>query len=173
MSHRVDLISEGTPKVMGVDRWWAPYATPDIDGDGSDEIAVATAYPGSDWSIHIWLYREDGTVVEPIPTPCGEGCGSYPWNTQLGAGSQENGSKNFSGLYCGSIKGAPKLGQGLVFWQVSEDEPQRMYATIYQVAANGIVNPRDVELSIAGRTEYPPTGETSLCGSRTRPLDVH
>jgi hypothetical protein len=163
---RVHQMSEGTTKVMGVEDWWVPYATPDIDGDGTDEVAVATAYPGTAWSIQIWLYGQAGGTIAPVPTSCGDDC-TYPWNTQLGKGLEESGTSTLSGLYCGSVPGTPNLGSGIVFWQVSRAKPTSMFATLYQLR-NGLLDGHDAGVrSVSGPAEYPPTGEHSLCGSPT------
>jgi hypothetical protein len=162
---RVDQMSKGTTKVMGVERWWAPYATVDIDGDGTDEVVVAHDYPGAAWAIQIWLYRQAGGTVEPVWASCGNGC-KYAWNTALGKGLEETGVSTLSGVYCGSIPTAPDLGSGIVLWQISRAEPTRMFATVYRLERNGFLTGRDAWTSVSGPVQYPPTGERSACGSQ-------
>ena len=161
----VHHMSEGTTPKMGVDRWWAPYAAPDLDGDGIDEIAVAHTYPGKEWAIQLWLYGSALGTVEPL-WACGDGC-KDPWNTALGHGREESGTALLSGLYCGSVPAVPNAGSGLVFWQISFSIPTREYVTMYRLK-NGIVTGEDLgTVSVSGPDKYPPTGEESLCGSGT------
>jgi hypothetical protein len=162
----VDLLSPGTTPVMGLDRaWWSPYATPDIDGDGIDEIMVATTYSTSDWAIQVWLYRVGNDQISPVNESCGGDC-VYGWNTALGAGAEENGDTLLTGLYCGQLESAPELGSGLVQWQLSSGEPTKIYATVWTLDG-GVLSPKDTEYQSQGPGNYPPTGEHSLCGDAT------
>jgi uncharacterized coiled-coil protein SlyX len=161
----VDRMSKGTTPIMGLDgKWWAPYATPDVDGDGTDEIAVATAYPGSDWAIQVWLYRAGDGAIEPVWEPCGSGCRS-PWNTAIGSGKEESGATTLGGLYCGVIPSAPAQGAGLVEWQVSSDIPTRVYATLWTPLNGDLGATYSATYKVQGPAGYPPTGEQSICGS--------
>jgi hypothetical protein len=157
-------MAKGTTSVMGVDRWWAPYATPDVDRDGVDEIMTAIAYPGPEWAIQVWLYRASDAAVEPVWDPCGTGCRSG-WNTALGSGKQENGASALGGLYCGSVPTGPSGAamSGLILWQVASDDPTKVYATVYKLQA-GSMRPVDTKFHTASGN-YPPTGEQSICGS--------
>jgi hypothetical protein len=162
---RVNEMSEGTTEKMGVDGWWAPYATPDLDGDRVDEIVVATASPGSDWAIHVWLYRQGSDAVEPVVDTCGGAC-RIVWNTSLGMGLEEDGqSKIWTGLACGTVPSAPELGNGVLIWQAVEGEPSRLYTSLYELTEGSLTVEDSRVVHVPGPDDYPPTGEESICGS--------
>jgi Tol biopolymer transport system component len=163
-ANRVDAMSRGTTEKMGVEGWWAPYATPDLDGDGVDEIVVATASPGSDWAIHVWLYRQGADAVEPVSDTCGGAC-SIVWNTSLGEGLEESGGKIWTGLACGSVPSAPELGNGVLMWQHVEGLPSRLYTSLYKLKDGSLIVEDSRTVQVSGPDEYPPTGEQSICGS--------
>jgi hypothetical protein len=160
---RVDRVSKGTTPVMGVGGWWAPYAAPDIDHDGVDEIVVATAYPGPARAIQVRLYRATSSAVEPIVQSAGNSV--VGWNTLIGQGHSEDGSTNINGMYCGAISSAPDQGTGLVTWQVASGLPTRVYATLW-TELNGDLGVRySTTYNVQDPAEYPPTGERSICDS--------
>jgi hypothetical protein len=159
---RVDAMWQGSSPIMGLDRRWAPYAAPDIDGDGIDEIALATGY-GPGWTIQLWLFGiGDGGVV---PVTWAAGGTVSEWNTELGQGRSENGARLISGLYCGKIPSAPGQGAGLVEWQSSSDLPTRVYATLWTPLNGELGASYSTTYNVRGPAEYPPTGERSICGS--------
>ena len=174
MVDRVDAYSGGTTPKMGIENWWAPYATPDLDGDGIDEIAVATTgfvgvpSPPQGWSIQLYLYRQDGTSVVPIWLDC-PGC-SPPvgWNLALGFGQEESGDTIVTGFYCGVLPGRPDLGDAIVIWQGFPREPDRLLMDRSTLRDGTFVSDGTITIHVDGRAAWPPTGEDSMCGSHTR-----
>ncbi len=148
-------------------RW--PYATPDIDGDGVDEIAVAFAIDSH--ARHVAPYRiviigEDVTIA-PILRNCGPGCEPVPWGAVIGRSLGGNLKRSLHGLYCGPLEGpSGDRIAGLVEWQASSDEPTLLYATLWRVD-NGILTlPKDIDYRVTQvPDDYPPDGTEDLCGS--------
>jgi len=172
---RVDGFSDGTTPKMGVESWWAPYATPDLDGDGIDEIAVATTgfvgvpSPPQGWSIQLWLYRQDGSNVVPIWMDCSACSPPVGWNDALGFGEEESGDTILTGFFCGTVPDRPELGRAIVVWQGLPREPDRLFVDRYALR-NGSLEfiGETMSTGVDDQASWPPTGEDSICGSRTR-----
>ena len=90
-----------------------PFATPDIDGDGIDEIAIGNQLRGPDGDgdysmVSFLLWRVHEGTLEPITPDCGPACLPLPWIT-LG----QEGDTHL-GAVCDTFGGR----RGMLRWEV-------------------------------------------------------
>jgi hypothetical protein len=165
-----DLISDEAWRV------W-PYAAPDIDGDGIDEIVIAVrgGEPGTATadSRRIWLFRVDGSHLVPITTNCGAACDPVPWSSRLGPIEGAQGLST-AGVYCGALEGPtadPSL-VGFVEWHTDPSDPLLVAETLLQVRDSMLETVAETTYRAPDAASYPPTGLSDLCGASTSPPPV-
>jgi hypothetical protein len=127
-----------------------PFAVPDIDGDGIDEIAVGLDGTREKGYARIALYRiaADGGSIRYLTFDCGPACDPAPW---IGLGTFVEG---LSGAYCDP--------EGFVRWSASEG---RVIGTAWSLEGDRLVRGQDVFDRVDDGTDYPPDGMSDLCGS--------
>lgn len=161
---RVRIMSRRLTDVLDDDAWrvWA-YAAPDLNDDGTDEIAVARQGREPD-ARHLWLFRvADGGVV-PITEECGPACDPVPWNIEIGPIRHEDGAVTNSGLLCGG----PEDRDVLTTWQADPQDPLHVYLSKWRFDRTMLVPAGDIEAVIFGKTgQVPASGLDELCGSPT------
>jgi hypothetical protein len=153
---------EGTP-------FWA-YASPDIDGDGTDELAVGiTSSPDG---VEIGFLRATSAdSLETVMMDCGPGCDPFPRTTWIGTARSENGDTYPVGAYCGAFQGGGDPSQtGFVMWEASHPDLAMIYASVWQIGSDAILHDvADTTWQLPGKaTGYPPDGSRTLCGSPTQ-----
>lgn len=160
--------------VLTEDAWkvW-PFATPDIDGDGTDEIALAVAGgevgSGNPDARRIWIFSViDGAPV-PLRVTCGGGCEAIPWDATIGPTGSSGGSSPASGVYCGALQGPQDdpADRGLVEWRTTKGDPLEISATLWHVRDATLLDPVRSTYRVADAAAYPPDGTRALCGSQT------
>jgi hypothetical protein len=125
-----------------------PFASPDLDGDGVDEIAVGIAGSRSEgYSLVVPFRKEDGSI-KPVTFDCGPACRPVPW---IGVGTFVEG---LGGAYCGP--------EGFIRWSASEG---RVVGDAWTLEGDRLVIGEHVFDRADDGTDYPPDGTTELCGS--------
>ena len=132
------------------------YATPDLNADGTDEIALGVNGSAEQGFASIALYRSTGHGVVPITLDCGPACDPVNW-IDLGA----MGALGQLGALCSNEFGGQ---YGLVPWRVKEGTSELNGALwIYD---NGILGITDITVHRTGEASTSlPDGTQELCGS--------
>jgi hypothetical protein len=125
-----------------------PLATPDLDGDGVDEVAVGIAGSRAEGYALVVPFRMANGGVAPVTFDCGPACDPAPW---IGLGTFV---ESLSGAYCGP--------EGFVRWSASEG---RVIGTVWSLEGDRLVRGEDVFDRVDDGTDYPPVGMSDLCGS--------
>ena len=155
LSDRItDITTERAYKV------W-PYATPDLDGDGVDEIALAKGEaPGSRL---IWFVKVVGPDLVPVARACGPGPGcEFAWNTTIGAIGHQNGAITQAGMYCEPEEGGRFV---LVEWGVDAGDTSMVSETRWTLRDQTVQLADRQSYPVADTDSYPPSGLDELCGS--------
>jgi hypothetical protein len=182
---QAQIITGRITDVISDEAWrvW-PYAAPDIDGGGIDEIAIAVrgGEPGSATadSRRLWLFRVDGDHLIPVTVngspadggPAGDP-GPVPWSAKVGP---VEGAQGFStaGVYCGPLEGPtadPSL-VGFVEWQTDPTDPLLVSETLFQVRDGLLETVAETTYRAPDTASYPPMGLSDLCGAPTAPPPV-
>jgi hypothetical protein len=157
LSDRItDLVGDNAYKV------W-PYAAPDLNGDGVDEIAVAKE--GSpDTSRTIWFFQITGKdKLAPVSQTCGSVCDPTPFSATIGSTMNPDGTSTQSGLYCEG-QGASQL---VIEWSATSDDPLLVSET-KRGFSNGVLDVVSRRTyRVASVDGYPPSGLGDLCGGPT------
>ena len=127
---RVQVLSDRITDLLSEEAWkvW-PYATPDLNGDGVDEIAVAkTGDQGA--SRAVWLLQLTGQQVLPVLADCGSACDPAPWSAMIGSINRADGTVVTGGVYCAPALGTGATG-GVIEWRSSPDDPLTILETTY------------------------------------------
>jgi len=132
------------------------YATPDVDGDGMDEIALGIAGSRADGYARIILFDvttdSDGATV-PVSYDCGSNCETTPW-VALGTLMDSR-----EGAYCGSIaEGGPTA---LIRWSTVET---RIEGTAWYLQGDTLAASDQRFSRPDDGTSYPDDGLEHLCG---------
>ena len=143
-------------------RVW-PYATPDLDGDGQSEIAVATTKPGTARRVWFFTLAEGGGGVEPIYEEGG------PFTHMVGAGTDPVGSgeSGVYGVYCEGQGGARRI----VTWTASAP-PGVVVETRWRLSGLRVERLTAPSIPADGQG-LPEVGDQSLCESPASPRDEY
>jgi hypothetical protein len=142
-------------------RW--PFATPDIDGDGLDEIAIGIDGARAKGQVSFILFavqlEHGGGRVVPITLDCGPTCEPFPWIDADLEGTV--------GATCGSLNDheGPR---GLIRWSAEGTSPEtgqlRIEATLWLLAGERLVS---TEPPLLFDSADPMSHPGDLCGSPT------
>ncbi len=136
-----------------------PYATPDLDGDGVDEIALAKGEaPGSRL---LWFVKIAGSDLMPVVRECSASC-DPTWNPIIGTVGHANGTITQGGLYCEPHAGG---GPTLVEWESGVDDPLSISESRWTLHDQTVQSVSRRTYSVTGSELYPPSGLDELCGS--------
>jgi Tol biopolymer transport system component len=154
MSDRItDLVPDGAAWKV-----W-PYATPDLDGDGSDEIALAKA---EGWpSRRVWLVAVVDGTIQPVNSSCRDERCQVGYNQVIGSVAHGNGAVTPEGLYCDDSSGQRRL----VFWQVSAEDPLDVILLPAYLRGAQLIEAELTTVRVDDQSEYPESGADELCGS--------
>jgi hypothetical protein len=156
----VDLLSDRITDIT-TDRAYKvwPYATPDLDGDGVDEIALAKGEaPGSRL---IWFVAVIGRDLVPVIRDCGGGC-EDAWNPIIGKIGHEDGTITQAGMYCEPDDGGGTL---LVKWATDAANPLMVIESRWTLRDRTVQSVSRLNYSVPSTQAYPPSGLDALCGS--------
>jgi hypothetical protein len=141
--------------------WPWPYATPDVDGDGVDEIAIGIEGSRGEGYALLVLFRvvDDGAgpEVAEVTLDCGEDdCETPPW---IGVGTFV---ESLEGAYCGAFT---EIGtQGMMRWSAMGDQVRGELWVL-----DGTALRRNPDIGIGPtwdlETDPLPVGTEDLCGS--------
>jgi WD40 repeat protein len=162
------------PQILTRLRTVWPYSTPDLDGDGVDEVAFGWTDEGH---TDVVLFRlailtgfrpGDARVFEPVEWECGPGCDRYQPVTIGRVGEAT------AGMYCGRFE-VPHSDEreGIVHWSTGlQTELGHVRAYRYRYEAGIMRFETSTSWSVEPPDAFPPTGAQQLCGSPSfRPAD--
>jgi hypothetical protein len=164
---RVLELSEAIPDTALVTGVPWPYASPDLDGDGIDEIALGLAGSTAEGWVDVKLFHVLGaTGVEEIGWTAGA---ALDPSQPVTIGSTEGGRH---GVYCGVLGDEAAAGQppSIVTWSsgvVSSPDTVRGYR--YTIVDGELRFATSSSWRVAGLADLPPDGRETLCGSPTFP----
>ena len=140
-----------------------PYATPDLDGDGQSEIAVALAKPGTARRLWFFTLAEGGGGVEAIYENGG------PFTHMVGSGRDPVGSgeSGVFGVYCEGEGGARRI----VTWSVTA--PPGVVAETRWRLSGPRVEPLTAPTIRSEGQGDPEVGDEILCESPASPREEY
>lgn len=145
----------------GTGKW--PFATPDVDGDGFDEVAIGIDGSRADGYVSFVLYQmqleHGGGRIVPITLDCGSACEPVLWiDVDL---------EGTVGATCGSLSDHEGP-QGLIRWFAegppSETGELKIEATLWLLEGDRLVSG---EPSLSFDSADPMSDPRDLCGSPT------
>jgi WD40 repeat protein len=157
---RVELLSDRITDII-TDRAYKvwPFATPDLDGDGVDEIALAKGEaPGSRL---VWFVKVVGRDLLPVVRDCGPGC-EAAWNPIIGSVGHEDGTITQGGMFCEPREGG---GTVLVEWGTDAADPLMVSESRWTLREQTVQSVSGQSYSVPDTDAYPPSGLGELCGS--------
>jgi hypothetical protein len=158
---RVTALSRRITDVFG-DAWrvW-PYATPDLNDDGIDEIAVALRFEAGN-ATRVWflMLSPDGSGIEGIY----ESSRSQPFTHLIGTGTDPLGLLPQGGGY-GVFCDFQGDAQGVVTWRAGGDDPSQVTEQRWWLYPSGVDLKSETTVGDSGTAEYPDDGSQELCGS--------
>ena len=158
--NRVELLSDRITDIF-TDRAYKvwPYATPDLNGDGVDEIALAKGEaPGSRL---LWFVGVVGSDLVPIVRDCGLGC-EPAWDPIIGKVAHGNGTITEGGMFC---EPGDAGGTVLVEWETEVDDPLMVSESRWKLRDQSVQAVSRQSFSVTNTDAYPPRGLDELCGS--------
>jgi hypothetical protein len=158
---RVQILSERLTDVFTEDAYkvW-PYAAPDLNGDGVDEIALAKQQANGTMSL--WFIQlVDGEPVPVTERACDGICQEVvPWHVLIGPVTGQDGTVTQGGVTCD--------GDRITEWRSLPDDPGTVtYREGSLVDGTFRASSRD-----RFQRAYPPSGVGELCGSPTSDAGV-
>lgn len=130
-------------------RVW-PYATPDLDGDGEDEIAVALSDGGEDRRVWFFMLAPGGGGVEAVYDP------QQPFTHVIGGDA----APLPRGIYCDGEGKARRI----VTWVATGAGKLDVIETRWRLETFRVVFDSETTVHIEKRG-YPDAGDVELCGS--------
>jgi hypothetical protein len=164
----VQVLSERITDMVGDDSYKViPYATPDLNGDGQDEIALAK--PSQDGtSVTVWFFQVvAGGKVLPILLDCGPACDPAPISFSIAPVEDRTTAAVQSGISCDSSTDA---GPGLLVWSSAPDDPLRLVETRYGFEGGVLLHRSTRDVRVTSVADYPQSGLGELCGGATSDL---
>ena len=148
----VTALSRRITDILSDDAWkvW-PYATPDLDGDGVDEIALATVRPGG--GRHVWFFKVQNGGIDPVVE------GGVGFSTDIGTVAQENRAQTVRGMYCEG-GGSSRT---VVTWQADADDALHVYESVWRLDGLTMRSVSERETRVSDTEAYPPMGDDELC----------
>jgi hypothetical protein len=164
---QVTALSRRITDLAGDDAWkvW-PYATPDLDGDGTDEIVVAGTYT-TGVAPRVWFFTLSPggggieAIYEPgaVPDPSRTGSFTRPIASGIDAASVRP-----QGVYCEREAGS----RVIVTWEASRDDSLDVVETRWRLLSTDLEFVSQSTVHI-GERGYPDAGDVALCGSPVSP----
>jgi hypothetical protein len=153
---RDGVVTNMSPRITDIagEAWkvW-PYATPDLDDDGVDEIAIAT--PQVPGRYYVWFLSVSREGLKPLVN------GEVPFRVVIGTATHENGAQTTQGVYCEGAGAA----QRLVTWSTDADDPFLVSTVTWRLLGRAIERSSEGQYRVSGASDYPPTGDHVLCGT--------
>lgn len=162
---RVTALSRRITDALLGEAWrvW-PYATPDLNGDGVDEVAVALSYlPGDARRVWFFTLNADGSGIEGIYAPDAE-----PFTHLIGDGPDPKvvmppGSY---GIYC-RMEGV--VGR-IVTWFVPATDPSTVEWSAWTLQRFHVDHANASTMNVS---QFPDADPQQLCGSRVSARDFY
>lgn len=149
-----------------------PYAAPDIDGDGTDEIAIGLFVTNDDRTQIAFFDHDPSSETESLRPILENG---ITFNAGIGRTMSEDLEVFSIGLYCGGLP--PTLNDqatyGLIQWEAYAESNEaristEVHATRWRLDGSALVLVEERQVTVSDMTDRGviPDGSRELCGSR-------
>ena len=163
---RMTALSRRITDVFDEDVWrvW-PYATPDLNGDGVDEIAIALRHePGNATRVWFFVLSPDGSGLEGIYNSQDSVAFTVAFSSLIGTGTDPLPyllPRGTYGVFCDGVGNARQV----VTWHVDAHDPSRVAEKAWSVVSTNVAVDSEPNIVDAGSSGYPEDGSQELCGS--------